>query len=100
MVLLIAQIRVGIEALDELFPLVVEISGNVEAAIGMGPGVFSVAVGIAAEAFGEQLRRLVGAHGDLARQGKSLGRDIIGGVLAVAPLGIEPYDMPLQMIQR
>ena len=78
----------------------VEVSGYVEAAIGMSPRIFSVAVGIASEAGGEQFGGLVGAHGDLARQGQPARGNIVRRVVAVLPLGVEANYVPLEMIQR
>src|SRR5581483_5116477 len=100
------EIGIGIKAVDEALALVIEITGDVEAAADEAtsavqqPGVLAVAVGIAAKPFFEERRRLVADHGNLTRQPEPVAGWLLRQIAAALPLGIVLDGLTLQVIER
>ena len=98
------DVGVGVEAGDEVLALVVEVAGDVEAAVLSGGGgdegvLVAVAVGLAGEALLEQRHGFVADHAEGAGEGEAAGGAVAGLVVAALPGGVEHDGLALEMVE-
>src|SRR5215470_610463 len=91
------DVRIRVEARDELLSLIIEIPRYVVAAINRTKGVFAIAVRLTRITLIKQLGRLVRDHPDRAGQPQSTPRLLGWRIQTVMEIRIEPDYLSLQM---